>query len=924
MAATGDLLNGRYELEAELGRGQFGAVFRARDRVADERVAIKLILRTQADAVARVRRELKAARKVSHPGVVRIHDVFEVEGTLALSMELVEGETLELRLRREPKLPAAALSSLAADLARALAAAHTAGVTHRDLKPANIILRATNGRAVLTDFGISRVLQLAELPPGGETPPELQLTVEGALVGTPLYMAPEQLSGGEIGPAADIYAAGVVLYQAATGELPHQAGSLEELQRARLADVRPSLRESRRDLPDGLRQTIERCLAPDPRDRPADGTALKNELMGFLASSEFTGRIPISKRKRVWAAAAVLLGVAATAGWGIARLRGGLPEHDRRVAILAHANEPWLQKPIERLAARALAHGSSRVSVVDDPALANVRLAIEAQSGATITLDATLGRRRLAPVQAVAVADAVDRLIAAIQPILDENQPERLDLPGEARSRRIGARTPEVFRRYNALVDLAFGAVWFDKTLFDRNLDALLRLDPVWAHPYALLLQAQGAGSAAFGETLARARKTAAPGLDRTGGALLDAFEANAAGDTARATTLLEGVVRADGDDLVAGWSLARLYERSGRRDEAIALFRDLTEKRPELQFGADLEAALRAAGRGREVPAVQERWIARAPEGEQALASQVAVDIEQGRLDDALLHARRTVALYGAPHRLGTLADTLLLAGDLPEAARVIDQMLRGSEQERMAGWYRKGQLAVIEGRFANAEEAFGAAVAAARSFGVQLHLVAALRELRTLATIESRTAERIKWDDALVEALKAEPAEAAVARFDARLAGGECPTAEAALTGVPDGAPRRRALRALNRAAAAAGCASCAGPVREGLSTDEPRVESLFDFARCAAKEGQLELASDVLDGLRHPRTGSNDTFGAGATALSVLSELERARVRARLGDAPGARSAYDAFLGHWGHADRPLDTVAAARKERDALAR
>src|SRR5206468_758759 len=115
----------------------------------------------------------------------------------------------------------------------------------------------------------------------------------------------------------------------------------------------------------------------------------------------------------------------------------------------------------------------------------------------------------------------------------------------------------------------------------------------------------------------------------------------------------------------------------------------------------------------------------------------------------------------YGAPHRLGTLADTLLLAGDLPEAARVADQMLRGSEQERMAGWYRKGQLAVLSGRLANAEEAFGQAVAAARGFGVQLHLVAALRELRTLATVEGRAAERARWDEALAEALKADPAE-------------------------------------------------------------------------------------------------------------------------------------------------------------------
>jgi Tol biopolymer transport system component/tRNA A-37 threonylcarbamoyl transferase component Bud32 len=275
-----EMLSDRYQLLEVLGRGAEGAVYRAWDLKAQAIVAIKLFERDASSEVRlqRFRRELQLARKVTHPNVVRIHDLVELPGRFGLSMELVEGEPLDARIAREGKLEPGALEALALDLARALAAAHEAGVTHRDLKPANVLLRAGTARAIVTDFGVSRLHGTME---DGSTrivsgEPVMRLTSEGALIGTPLYMAPEQLQGRtDIGPAADVYAFGLLIFEAATGErLNSEAATIGELRRARIVQPAPALRERRPDLPKGLCDVVDRCLAREAADRYPDGAAL--------------------------------------------------------------------------------------------------------------------------------------------------------------------------------------------------------------------------------------------------------------------------------------------------------------------------------------------------------------------------------------------------------------------------------------------------------------------------------------------------------------------------------------------------------------------------------------------------------------------------------------------------------------------------
>ena len=226
---------------AELGRGAAGVVFRARDRATGAKVAVKILTgHTQpTDEVAqRLRLEVRAAWKVTHPAVVRIYDLIEDAQVLAISMEFVNGQTLESMLRAGARPTARELMILAYDLACGLEAAHAAGVTHRDLKPANILLRKGTRRPVITDFGVSRVAEPADRAMMGtatqSSDQRCWVTENGAIVGTPLYMAPEQLFGEPgIGPPADIFAFGIILYEVATGACPFQAKTLGGLLAAR-------------------------------------------------------------------------------------------------------------------------------------------------------------------------------------------------------------------------------------------------------------------------------------------------------------------------------------------------------------------------------------------------------------------------------------------------------------------------------------------------------------------------------------------------------------------------------------------------------------------------------------------------------------------------------------------------------------------
>ncbi len=248
-------LGKRYRILALLGSGGMGTVYRARDEELGVDVALKMMRRDLAERpeiMARFRREVTLARLVTHKGVARMFDIGEHGTERFLTMELVDGEALSKRLAKKP-LPVAEALGIAGDVCQAIAAAHAAGVIHRDLKPDNVLI-AKDGRVVVTDFGIARALSESSSTLGG--------------LGTPAYMAPEQVDGGVIDGRADLYALGAMLFELLTGHWPFEGDSIVAVASARLVQPPPDPRSRRPELPATVAALVLRLLARSPDDRP--------------------------------------------------------------------------------------------------------------------------------------------------------------------------------------------------------------------------------------------------------------------------------------------------------------------------------------------------------------------------------------------------------------------------------------------------------------------------------------------------------------------------------------------------------------------------------------------------------------------------------------------------------------------------------
>ncbi len=251
-------LGGRYELLGLLGVGGMGSVYRARDLELDELVALKMLSRELVDpagVLARFRQEVKLARRVTHHNVARTYDIGVHEGQNFLTMELIEGESLARLLERARVLPVPRVIELARPICAGLAAAHDAHVVHRDLKPDNILI-AKDGRVVITDFGIARVF--ASVP----------VKTQGLPIGTPAYMAPEQVEGADnIDARADVYALGAMMFEMVTGTRAWEGDSVIVVAAARLLNPPPDPRDRRKDVPDVVADMIIKCMQRKPADR---------------------------------------------------------------------------------------------------------------------------------------------------------------------------------------------------------------------------------------------------------------------------------------------------------------------------------------------------------------------------------------------------------------------------------------------------------------------------------------------------------------------------------------------------------------------------------------------------------------------------------------------------------------------------------
>ena len=306
------LIGDRYALLEQIGEGGAARVFRAHDRVLDRIVAVK-VLRTEhgrdQDFVARFFREARAVASLSHPNIVDIYDYGTDKASNFIVMQYIEGTDLKALLQREGRLTPARAVAIASGALRGLGAAHERGLIHRDVKPQNLLVRASDGLVKLTDFGVARAL-------GGP-----QHTAEGLTFGTAHYMAPEQATGGQIGPAADLYSVGVVLFEALSGRLPFDAETALAVTAQHVHAPLPSLASIVPEVPAALARVVERALAKDPAARYPSAEALRRALTAAVGDS----RVGVAARPAPRAAATAQTAILPVAGKPAAALpaRGG-------------------------------------------------------------------------------------------------------------------------------------------------------------------------------------------------------------------------------------------------------------------------------------------------------------------------------------------------------------------------------------------------------------------------------------------------------------------------------------------------------------------------------------------------------------------------------------------------------------------------
>jgi YVTN family beta-propeller protein len=322
---TGSVV-GDFRIEREVGRGGMGVVYRATQVSLGRPVAFKVIASALADKEGfreRFVRESRLAASLDHPNVIPVYAAGDHDGVLYIAMRYVEGTDLRLLLRQEGRLDPLRAAGVIAQVASALDAAHDRGMVHRDVKPANVLVASRGGgeHVYLTDFGLTK-----------RSASESGLTAAGEWVGTLDYVAPEQLRGESVGPPADVYALGCVLYELLSGEVPFPRENDVAKLWAHIADPAPSALEPAPSTPAALAAVAQRAMAKDPRDRfPAAG------VMGRVALASVPGGADTGARARAAAAAAEPAGRGAARAVGLPAAGAPPRRRARRLLLLSVA-----------------------------------------------------------------------------------------------------------------------------------------------------------------------------------------------------------------------------------------------------------------------------------------------------------------------------------------------------------------------------------------------------------------------------------------------------------------------------------------------------------------------------------------------------------------------------------------------------------
>ena len=310
----GEALGAGYVVERALGEGGFAGVFLVRDLALKRQLAVKVLspdMIASHSVLERFRREAETVAQLSHPNIVPLHFIGERDGLLYLAMACVDGGSLADRLKRDGRIPVDDAARIMGEVASALAHAHKRGVIHRDIKPANVLIDAESGRCLVTDFGIARTAEASTL------------TATGMMLGTPAYLAPEQVTGEGLDHRVDIFALGVMAYEMLAGRVPFEGPTPTSAMMKRLAGPPEPITRLRPDVPPALAGAIAGCLAIDPADRFQSAADVVRALGGATPRSGATRRdlatVPPTRRRSLAAVGVAAALLVATGGWLAAR-----------------------------------------------------------------------------------------------------------------------------------------------------------------------------------------------------------------------------------------------------------------------------------------------------------------------------------------------------------------------------------------------------------------------------------------------------------------------------------------------------------------------------------------------------------------------------------------------------------------------------
>ncbi|MFL6199179.1 MAG: protein kinase domain-containing protein [Thermoanaerobaculia bacterium] len=704
--AAGSRLAGRYRIVELLGVGGMGMVYKAEDEELGLPVALKVLrpdLARDGRRLERFKQELVLARQVSHPNVVRIHDLGSDGDLLFLTMDFVAGRSLAEILADEGHLAPERAVAIARQIAAALAAAHEAGVVHRDLKPANVLVDES-GRAAIGDFGVARSLAASGA------------TLPGAVVGTLDYLSPEQARGDVVDGRSDLYALGIVLFEMLTGELPFAGGSSAEVLAQRLTGATPHRRPTRVQVPRHLDAVIARLLQRDPAKRYPGAAEVLADL------DRLQGGKPRAWRPALAALIAMaLLGL----GWALA-------------GRLARRDPPPV--PVATAAAAAPRHAVALLPLADETGRADLAWVA---SGVPEMLSTSLAEGPgLRVLDSATVFGALEGLKLAPGPLPD------------AEARRL-ARLLDADRLVSGRVRAAGGRLRIDLSLLSADLpDLPAQSLHAESEPGDAFRLVDGLGTV-LRERLAAPPISGGPAVSRSPAALAALATGSASlrrGDALAAVSDLERAVASDPRFSAAWVQLARAREALGRREAAREAARRAVASLGPGESRSAYEARAieaRLLGKPEKAQEILARLVERYPGDTETRVELAEAYGEQGSLDRAIATLQPVVRL--APHHPRAwflLGKYSILAGN---ARRAIDEYLvhalvvqneLGSEEGRADVLNAFGVAWRDLGELSRATESYEQAAAIRRRIGDERGYATTLRNLATLHTIRGEHA--------------------------------------------------------------------------------------------------------------------------------------------------------------------------------------